>query len=78
MAMTAVKIPPTWKDDLVTLRDSLDVDQGAEVVAAIAVLAVTETGQELLAKLGLLAEVLRGNPRSTLEAIAVTLVQRQG
>lgn len=73
MAMTAVKIPPTWKGNLVTLRDALDAKQGAEVVAAIAVLTATEAGQELLAQLGPLAEVLRGNPRSTLEAIAAVV-----
>lgn len=73
MAMTAVKIPPTWKDDLVTLRDSLDADQGAEVVAAIAALASTETGQELLAQLGPLAEVLKANPKCTLESIAAVV-----
>lgn len=73
MAMTAVKIPPTWKADLVTLRDTLDADQGAEVIAAIAALAATENGQELLAQLGPLAEVLKGKPRSTLEAIAAVV-----
>ncbi|MEA5452057.1 hypothetical protein VB780_26015 [Leptolyngbya sp. CCNP1308] len=70
MAMTPVKIPPTWKDDLVTLRDSLNEVQGGEVVATIATLAVTETGQELLSQLPPLTEALRANPRITLEAIA--------
>lgn len=70
MALVAVKIPPTWKNNLVTLRDSLEEEQGTYIVEAIAVLSTTENGQELLEQLPALAEATRANPRSTLEAIA--------
>ncbi|MGB6014516.1 MAG: hypothetical protein WBG32_07280 [Nodosilinea sp.] len=60
MAMDTCRIPPEWKQPVMNFRDAVTVEQGQEVVEAIAALAATENGQELLAQLGPLAEVLRG------------------
>lgn len=73
MSMDTCRIPPEWKQPVMKFRDAVTVEQGQEVVEAIADLAATETGQELLAQLGPLAEVLKANPKRALEAIAAVI-----
>jgi hypothetical protein len=70
MAMDTVRVPPEWKQLVMSFRDAVTPQRGLEIVEAVTAMARTETGQELLAKLPLLAEALEQNPRVTLEAIA--------
>lgn len=73
MAMDTCRIPPEWKQPVMNFRDAVTPEQGQEIVEAIASLANSENGLELLAQLGPLAETLTANPRSTLEAIAAVV-----
>jgi hypothetical protein len=74
MAMDTVRVPPEWKQPVMMFRDAVPTpEHGQDVVEAVADLAATENWQEPLAQLGPLVEALRGNPRSTLEAISAVV-----